>query len=147
MIDAEGKTYSAKEKDIKKKWYLVDARDKTLGRLSTEIARILRGKNKPIYTPHIDCGDFVVVINAEKIRVTGKKLEQKKYYRHSGYIGSLKVTNLDEMLKKSPQTVIRKSVFGMIPHNRLGRKIIKKLKIYAGESHPHQAQKLEKLNI
>ncbi len=141
------KTYVVKPSDIKREWYLVDAGGKTLGRLASEIAKILQGKHKPIYTPHLDVGDYVIVINAEKVRVTGKKLDQKIYYRHSGYPGGLKSISLREQLKKHPTRVIRTAVKGMLPKNRLGRKMIKKLKVYSGDSHPHQAQKPKLLEI
>ena len=141
------KTYVAKPDEIEREWWIVDAQGKTLGRLASEVARILRGKHKPYYTPHLDCGDYVIVINAEKIHVTGKKLDDKIYYRHSGYPGGLKSITLREMLKRRPTRVIRKAVWGMLPHNRLGRRMIKKLKIYAGEEHPHQAQKPKPLEI
>ena len=147
MVTVGTKTYSAKEKDIEKKWYVVDASGKTLGRISTEIAKILRGKNKPIFTPHVDCGDYVIVINSSKLVVTGNKLEDKKYYRHSGYVGNLKITSLGKLMKKSPQYVLLKAVKGMLPHNILGRKLIKKLKVYPGPVHPHKAQKPEVLEI
>ena len=147
MVTVGTKTYSTKEKDIEKKWYLVDATGKTLGRLSTEIAKILRGKTKVIFSPHIDCGDYVVVINSSKMVVTGNKLEDKKYYRHSGYIGNLKVTNLGKLMKKSPEFVLLKAVKGMIPHNVLGDMVIKKLKVYPGHLHTHKAQKPEVLVI
>jgi len=141
------KTYTAKASEIKREWYLVDAEGKTLGRLASEIAKILRGKHKPIYTPHLDCGDYVIVINADKIRVTGKKLDQKIYYRHSGYPGGLKSISLRDQLKKHPTRVLRAAVWGMLPHNRLGRAMIKKLKVYAGDSHPHQAQQPKPLEV
>ena len=141
------KTFNLKKEEIKRKWFLVDAEGKNLGRLCTGIAKILRGKNKPTFTPHLDCGDFVVVINADKIKVTGNKLTGKKYYRHSGYIGNLKSTNLEEMIKKSPEAVIRKAVRGMLPHNILGRKCLKKLKIYSGSRNPHKSQKLAKIDL
>lgn len=147
MVTVGTKTYSAKEKDIDKKWYVIDASGKTLGRLSTEIAKILRGKNKPIFTPHVDCGDYVIVINSGKLVVTGNKLEDKKYYRHSGYIGNLKVTSLGKLMKKSPEFVLLKAVKGMLPHNILGRQQLKKLKVYPGPIHPHKAQKPEVLDI
>lgn len=134
------KTYSAKPSDIEREWYLVDAEGKTLGRLASEIAKVLMGKNKPIYTPHLDTGDYVVVINAEKIHVTGRKLDRKVYYHHSGYPGGLKGITLREQLKKHPTRALHSAVRGMLPHNRLGRAMLKKLKIYAGDSHPHQAQ-------
>ncbi len=147
MVQAGTKTYSAKATDIEKKWYLIDAKGKTLGRLSTFIAQILRGKNKVIFTPHIDCGDFVIVINASQINYTGNKLEQKTYYRHSGYVGNLKSTVLSDMLVKHPDYVLRHAVKGMLPHNILGRHSLKKLKIYAGDKHPHEAQKPEKIEV
>jgi len=147
MVTVGIKTYSAKEKDIEKKWYLVDVSGKTLGRISTEIAKILRGKNKTIFTPHIDCGDYVIVINSSKLVVTGNKLEDKKYYRHSGYIGNLKTTSLGKLMKKSPEFVLMKAVKGMLPHNILGARLIKKLKVYPGAMHPHKAQKPEVLDI
>ena len=147
MVNVGLKTFNLKKEEIKRKWFLINAEGKILGRLSTEIATILRGKNKPIFTPHVDCGDYVIVINVDKIKVTGDKIDKKKYYRHSGYIGNLKVKNLKEMMEKSPELVLRKSVKGMIPHNILGRKVIKKLKIYAGENHPHEAQNPEKIEI
>lgn len=134
------KTFFPKKEKITRKWWLVNAEGKTLGRLATEIAILLRGKRKVEYCDHLDCGDFVVVINAEKVRVTGKKLDQKKYYSHSGYPGGLKEKTLKEMLARKPEEVIRKAVWGMIPKNRLGRKIYKKLKVYRGPEHPHQAQ-------
>ncbi len=141
------KTYFLKTKDIEKKWYVVDAEGKTLGRLTSRIAAILRGKHKPTYTPHLDMGDNVIVINAEKIRVTGRKLEQKKYYRHTGYPGGLKVTSLSDMIRTKPEKVISMAVKGMLPHNRLGRVINKHLKVYRGPNHPHQAQQPEVLEI
>lgn len=139
------KTYSPKPSEIKHEWYLVDAENKTLGRLASEIAKVLRGKHKPIYAPHLDTGDYVIVINAEKVHVTGNKLDQKMYYRHSGYPGGLKSITLREQLKRRPTRVIRSAVKGMLPHNRLGRAIMRKLKIYAGDSHPHQAQQPKRL--
>ncbi len=135
------KTYSAKAEEIERTWYVVDAEGKTLGRLATEVARILRGKHKPIYTPHVDTGDFVIIVNAEKIRVTGKRLDQKMYYRHSGYMGGLKETSLRTMLDKHPERVLQHAVKGMMPKNRLGRQMYKKLKVYAAPDHPHAAQK------
>lgn len=141
------KTYFLKTKDIEKKWYVIDAEGKTLGRLTSRIAAILRGKHKPTFTPHLDMGDNVIVINAEKIRVTGKKLEQKKYYRHTGYPGGLKVTSLSDMIRTKPEKVISMAVKGMLPHNRLGRVINKHLKVYKGPNHPHQAQQPEILEI
>lgn len=141
------KTFNLKKEEIKRKWFLVDAEDKNLGRLCTGIAKILRGKNKPTFTPHLDCGDFVVVINADKIKVTGNKLTGKNYYRHSGYIGNLKSTSLEEMMKKSPETVIRNAVRGMLPHNILGRKCLKKLKISRGNKNPYKSQKPTKIDL
>lgn len=134
------KTHSTKPSDINREWYLVDAEGQTLGRLASEIAQVLRGKHKPIYAPHLDTGDYVIVINAEKVHVTGKKLDQKIYHRHSGYPGGLKSITLREQLKRHPSRVIRSAVKGMLPHNRLGRATIRKLKVYAGDAHPHQAQ-------
>ena len=134
------KTYSAKPREIEQHWYVVDAEARTLGRLATQIADLLRGKGKPQYTPHIDTGDFVVVVNAEKVRVTGKKLEQKIYYRHSGYPGGLRERTLAEQLERRPEEVLRKAVKGMLPKNRLASAQITKLKIYAGPEHPHAAQ-------
>ncbi len=134
------KTYSAKPGEITREWYLVDAEGKTLGRLATQIADTLRGKRKPQYTPHVDTGDFVVVVNAEKIQVTGNKLDQKRYYRHSGYPGGLRSRTLREQLDRRPTEVLRVAVKGMLPKNRLARQQITKLKIYAGPEHPHEAQ-------
>lgn len=134
------KTYSTKPSDIERHWHLIDASGKTLGRLATEVARLLKGKHKPIYAPHLDTGDFVVVINAAKIGVTGKKLEKKTYYRHSGYPGGLRSITLGKMLQSHPTRVIEHAVRGMLPHNRLGRAMMKKLRVYAGDTHPHQAQ-------
>ena len=134
------KTYVPKSGDIAHEWKLVDANDQNLGRLATQIATILMGKDKPTFTPGVDTGDYVVVINAERITVTGKKLDDKIYYRHSGYPGGLKQINLRDQLAKYPDRVIRQAVWGMLPHNRYGRKLIKKLKIYAGPDHPHNAQ-------
>jgi len=135
------KTYVPKKDELEKKWWLIDAEGKVLGRLATEIAVLLRGKKNPKYIDFMDSGDFVVVINAEKVKVTGKKMEQKKYYSHSGYPGGLKEKTLKELLAKKPEEVIKKAVWGMIPKNRLGRSIHKKLKVYRGTEHPHQAQK------
>jgi len=141
------KTYTAKPQEIAREWLLIDATGIPLGRLATRIADILRGKNKPIYTPHIDTGDFVVVINAEKVKLTGNKRENKIYYRHSGYIGGLKAVNYDRLMNEKPDFVIRKAVWGMIPHNRLGRAQLKKLKVYAGSEHKHDAQKPKAVEI
>jgi large subunit ribosomal protein L13 len=134
------KTYSAKPGEIMREWYLVDAEGKTLGRLATQIADTLRGKRKPQYTPHVDTGDFVIVVNAEKIQVTGNKLDQKRYYRHSGYPGGIRSRTLREQLERRPTEVLRVAVKGMLPKNRLARQQITKLKIYAGPEHPHEAQ-------
>jgi len=134
------KTYSPKAKDIEREWWVIDAKDKTLGRIATQIAKLIRGKHKPIYAPHIDTGDYVVVINAAKVKVTGKKAEQKVYYRHSGYPGGLKSQRFEELFDKDPVRVMELAVRGMLPHNRLGRAMFKKLKVYPGNEHPHQAQ-------
>jgi large subunit ribosomal protein L13 len=141
------KTFVAKEHEIEKKWYLIDAKEKVLGRLSSGIASILRGKNKPIFTPHMDAGDYVVVINADKVILTGGKIEKKMYYHHSGYVGGLKKTTAKEMLLKRPENLIKFAVKGMLPKNTLGRRQLTKLKIYAGQDYPHQAQQPEKLEI
>ncbi len=135
------KTSQPKKTEIEKKWWLIDAQGKTLGRLATEVAVLLRGKKKPYFAPFLDCGDFVVVVNAEKVNVTGKKLESKKYYSHSLYPGGLKVKSLKELLEKKPEEVIRKAVWGMVPKSKLGRAVYKKLKVYRGPHHPHQAQR------
>ncbi len=140
-------TYNAKASDNKDKWLLVDAEGKILGRLASQVAARLRGKCNPLYTPHADMGDSVVVINAEKIVMTGRKLDQKNYYRHSGYTGGLKTITARKLLEKRPEDVIRFAVRGMLPKNSLGRKLIKKLKVYAGASHPHEAQQPEVLAI
>jgi large subunit ribosomal protein L13 len=137
------KTYSAKPREIERRWYVVDAESKTLGRLATQIADVLRGKGKPAYTPHVDTGDFVIVVNAEKIHVTGQKLDQKLYYRHSGYPGGLHTRTLREQLERRPEEVLRKAVRGMLPKNRLASAQLRKLKIYAGPDHPHAAQNPE----
>jgi large subunit ribosomal protein L13 len=141
------KTYVAKEQDIEKKWFLIDAKDKVVGRLATQIATRLRGKHKPIFTPHADTGDFVVVVNADKVVLTGRKWAQKKYYRHSGYTGGLKEITAEKMLQKKPEDILKFAVKGMLPRNSLGRRQLKKLKIYAGPDHPHQAQQPENLEI
>ena len=140
-------TFSAKNHDIDRNWYLVDAQNKTLGRLSTEIASRLRGKHKPIYTPHVDTGDYIVVVNASKIRVTGNKMTDKIYYKHSGYIGNLKSENLETMLEKYPERVLMKSVRGMLPKSKLGNAMIKKLRVFAGPEHTHIAQQPEPLEL
>jgi large subunit ribosomal protein L13 len=141
------KTFSAKNHDIDRNWYLVDAQNKTLGRLSTEIASRLCGKHKPIYTPHVDTGDYIVVVNASKIRVTGNKMTDKIYYKHSGYIGNLKSENLETMLEKYPERVLMKSVRGMLPKSKLGNAMIKKLRVFAGPEHTHIAQQPEPLEL
>ncbi len=140
-------TYMANPDKIERKWYVVDATDMTLGRLASEIAKVLRGKNKPVFTPHIDTGDYVIVTNAEKIKVTGKKLGQKIYYHHSEYVGGMKETTLAEMLAKKPEKVIELAVKGMLPKGPLGRSMIKKLFVYAGPEHKHAAQKPEVLTF
>jgi large subunit ribosomal protein L13 len=133
-------SYVPKPDEIRREWVVMDASDKVLGRLATEVARLLRGKHKPEYTPFLDTGDFVVVVNAERVRLTGAKLEDKKYYRHSGRPGSLKVETAKERMEKYPERVIQAAVWGMLPKNRLGRKLLRKLKVYSGPEHPHQAQ-------
>ncbi len=140
-------TYNAKKNEVERSWYIVDADNKVLGRVASKIATVLRGKHKPVFTRHVDTGDFVVVINAEKVHLTGNKLENKQYYRHSGYPGGLKVTNAKEMLEKKPENIIRYAVRGMLPKNRLGRQQFKKLKVYSGTDHPHKAQMPEELKI
>jgi large subunit ribosomal protein L13 len=139
------KTQFAKQTEVERKWYVVDAADQVLGRLATRVAARLRGKNKPIFTPNVDTGDFIVVVNAEKVRLTGNKLDQKTYYRHSGYPGGLKSETARERLRKKPELIITEAVRGMLPKNRLGRAMIKKLKVYRGAEHPHSAQKPEAL--
>lgn len=141
------KTYNAKEQDVIKKWYLVDASDKIVGRMATQIAIRLRGKHKPIFTPHADTGDFVVVVNAEKVVFTGKKWDRKIYYRHTGYMGGLKEITAGKLLEKKPEEILRLAVKRMLPKNSLGRRQLKKLKIYAGTDHPHEAQQLENWEI
>lgn len=141
------KTYMANPEKIERKWFVVDAAGKTLGRLSSEIAKVLRGKNKPVFTPHEDTGDYVIVVNAEKIRVSGKKLDQKIYYHHSEYVGGMKETDLKTMLARKPEKVIELAVKGMLPKGPLGRRMIKKLFVYAGAEHPHQAQKPEAMEV
>lgn len=140
-------TYMASASNIERKWYVVDAADYTLGRLASQVAAVLRGKNKPTYTPHIDTGDYVIVINADKIKVTGKKLDQKIYYNHSDYVGGMKETTLKEMLAKKPEYVITHAVKGMLPKGTLGRQMLKKLHVYAGPEHGQTAQKPEVLEI
>jgi large subunit ribosomal protein L13 len=141
------KTYNAKPGEVARDWYLVDAEGQTLGRLATRIADTLRGKNKPQYTPHVDTGDFVIVVNAEKVAVTGQKLDQKRYYRHSGYPGGLRSRTLREQLERRPTEVIRSAVKGMLPKNRLAARQLTKLKIYAGPEHPHEAQSPKPLEL
>lgn len=141
------KTYVTKPADIERAWYVVDAEGQTLGRLASSVATILKGKHKPIYSPAVDCGDFVVVVNADKIAVTGRRLEQKKYYRHSLYIGGLKEVSLRDQLQQHPERVVESAVRGMLPKNTLGRKMFKKLKVYAGTEHPHQAQQPQPLEL
>ena len=141
------KTYQATAQNRERNWYVVDAEGKTLGRLATQIANVLRGKRKPTYTPHVDVGDFVIVVNAEKIAVTGNKREVKRYWRHSGYPGGIRFRTLGDLLEKRPEEIIRKAVKGMLPRNRLARQQLRKLKVYAGPEHPHQAQKPEQLEV
>ena len=140
-------SFMANPAKVERKWYVVDATGLTLGRLASEVAKVLRGKNKPIFTPHIDTGDYVIVINAEKVKVTGKKLDQKIYYRHSDYVGGMKETTLKEMLAKKPEKVIELAVKGMLPKGPLGREMYTKLHVYAGAEHPHAAQKPEQLTF
>lgn len=141
------KTYQAKKEELDHKWYVVNAEGKVLGRLSTELAKILKGKNKPTYTPFLDTGDFVIVVNAGKVTLTGKKLKDKIYYHHTGYPGGIKQVNAGTLLTKKPTEVIRMAVRGMLPKNSLGRQMLRKLKVYAGPNHPHEAQKPVNLNI
>ena len=141
------KTYMANPDKIERKWYVVDAADCTLGRLASEVAKVLRGKNKPIFTPHMDCGDYVIVVNAENIKVTGKKLDQKIYYNHSDYVGGMRETTLKEMMAKKPEKVIELAVKGMLPKGPLGRSMLTKLHVYAGPEHEQAAQKPEVLEI
>ena len=141
------KTFMASPATIDRKWYVVDAEGMTLGRLASEVAKVLRGKNKPIFTPHIDTGDYVIVVNAEKVKVTGKKLDQKVYYNHSDYVGGMKETTLKEMMAKHPERVIEHAVKGMLPKGPMGRDMIKKLHVYAGPEHANQAQKPEVLTF
>ena len=141
------KSFIAKKETVQHDWYVIDAEDKVLGRLAVEIAYRLRGKHKPIYTPHVDTGDFIVVVNAEKLRLTGNKLEDKKYYRHTGYPGGLREITAGELLKKKPTQVLEFAVKGMLPKNSLGRSMFKKLKVYTGASHPHEAQKPQTLEL
>ena len=140
-------TKFVKSEDADKKWYLVDAKDQVLGRLASQIAKIIRGKNKPTFTPNMDTGDFVIVINADKVKLTGKRPELKQYIRHSGYPGGQKITSVREVKQSKPEFLVENAVKGMLPKNRLGRKLIKKLKVYTGESHPHSAQKPEPISF
>jgi large subunit ribosomal protein L13 len=141
------KTYSAKAETVERDWYLIDADGKTLGRLASEIARRLRGKHKAVYTPHVDTGDYIVVINAEKVKVTGNKAKDKMYYNHSGYMGGLKQINFEDLIQKAPERVIETAVKGMLPKNPLGRAMFRKLKVYAGAQHKHSAQQPQVLDI
>lgn len=140
------KTQFAKKGEIDRKWYVIDAQDAVLGRLAAKVATYIRGKNKPVFTPHVDTGDFVIVINADKIRLTGRKLTDKIYYHHSGYTGGIKARMAKELLEEKPERIIEKAVWGMLPKNRLGRAMIKKLKVYKGAEHPHKAQSPEILS-
>lgn len=141
------RTFMLKEQEADKRWYVVDAKGKTLGRLASQVAAVLRGKHKPTFTPHVDCGDYVIVVNADQVRLTGRKEEKKVYYRHSGYPGGLKSRTAGEMRKTRPEKMIELAVWGMLPHTRLGRRQLRKLKVYAGAEHPHQAQKPEPLAV
>lgn len=141
------KTYVTKPAEVERSWFVVDAEEQTLGRLASKIATVLRGKHKPIYSPSVDCGDYVIVVNAEKITVTGRRMEEKNYYRHSGYPGGLKSLTLRQQLEKNPARVLETAVRGMLPKNNLGRKMLRKLKVYAGPQHPHQAQQPEPLEL
>lgn len=141
------KTHTVKAKDIVQEWHVIDAAGKPLGRMASEIAHVLRGKHKPTYSPHLDLGDHIIVINAEKIHVTGKKRQQKVYYSYSGYPGGLKTSTFQNEMKKDPTKIVRRAVRGMLPHNRLGRKLLKKLKVYAGAEHPHEAQQPKEIKI
>ena len=141
------KTYSAKPNEVQQDWLLVDAEGQTLGRLATQIAHRLRGKHKPVFTPHVDTGDFIVVINAEKVKLTGKKIEDKKYYRHTGYPGGIRETTAEKMLATKPTEILTIAVRGMLPKSRLGRKMLTKLKVYTGNAHPHEAQQPQPLEL
>lgn len=141
------KTYLAKPGEVERKWYVIDAEGKVLGRLASQVAAILRGKNKPEFTPNVDCGDFVIIINADKVALTGKKMQDKVHYTHSMYPGGLKAIKYGTLLETKPEYAISKTIWGMLPHNRLGRNLIKKLKVYRGAEHPHAAQNPEKLEI
>ena len=141
------KTYNATAQNVEREWFIIDAEGQTLGRLSTEVAHRLRGKHKPVYTPHVDTGDYIVIVNAEKIHVTGRKLQDKMYYHHTGYIGNLKSTSLGKLLQEHPTRAIEKAVKGMLPKNSLGRAMFKKLKVFAGPEHPHAAQQPKELKL
>ena len=141
------KSYMQKKETVERNWYIIDATDVTLGRLASKVAHILRGKNKATYTPHIDCGDYVIIVNAEKVKLTGNKLDKKLYYNHSGYAGGLRVRTAREMVERYPVEMVERAVKGMLPHNRLGRAMFKKLFVYEGETHPHMAQKPEVLEV
>ncbi|GBD92679.1 50S ribosomal protein L13 [bacterium BMS3Abin05] len=141
------KTYMAKKGQVEQKWYVIDADGLILGRLASRVASIVRGKNKPIFTPHVDTGDNIVILNAEKVRLTGRKLDGKKYYHHSGYPGGIKEIPARKLLQEKPEEVLRHAIWGMLPHTKLGRKLLKKVKIYAGNAHPHTAQKPEILEF
>lgn len=147
MALIEKQTYFFKNEEIAKKWFLVDAKDKTLGRIASQVATILRGKHKPSFTPNADIGDFVIIINAEKVKLTGKRPELKEYFHYTGYPGGAKFESFKDLIKTKPEKVVMHAVKGMIPHNRLGRRLIQKLKVYAGPNHPHQAQQPESLDI
>lgn len=141
------KTYMAKNGEVEQKWFVVDADGLVLGRLASRVASIVRGKTKPIFTPHVDTGDNVIILNADKVRLSGRKLDAKKYYRHSGYPGGITEITARKLLGKKPEEVLRHAIWGMLPHNKLGRRLLKKVKIYAGEEHPHAAQKPEQLEF
>ncbi|MFQ5649917.1 MAG: 50S ribosomal protein L13 [bacterium] len=141
------KTYIVNPDEVERKWLLVDAQGQILGRVASRVATILRGKHKPTFSPHMDVGDYVVIINAEKIRLTGKKAQMKRYYRHTGYPGGLRSDSFEELIRKAPEKILQRAIWGMLPHNRLGRKMYKKLKVYAGNSHPHAAQSPERLEL
>jgi large subunit ribosomal protein L13 len=147
VLSVKKYTYSAKDADVQGKWYVVDASGAVLGRLASTVAARLRGKNNPLFTPHVDTGDFVIVVNADKIRLTGKKWVQKLYHRHSGYIGGLKTASAKELMEKRPEELIRRAVKGMLPKNKLGNRLYTKLKVYAGGDHPHQAQQPQPFQI
>ncbi|HHV83425.1 MAG TPA: 50S ribosomal protein L13 [Tepidanaerobacter syntrophicus] len=140
-------TFMAKKEEVKRDWYVIDAAGKPLGRIAAQVVTILRGKHKPIYTPHVDTGDYVVIVNADKVILTGKKMENKVYYHHTNYPGGIKSESFESLINRAPEQVLYKAVWGMLPHNTLGRKMIKKLKIYSGDKHPHEAQQPKALNI